>query len=257
MDFLSLKNSLAAGVIILVWTASPWLASTHAVQEKAKEKPAVELLRAAADWMMHQDPAPQEDSKQEEQPSDDTKPDETEPDKPEPAPKPAPPTDEEKQLVERLLEEVDAPVYETRRSAQLQLIELGKRLPIILAELAPPASIEAKSAIEKALRRLDEKSFLLYNWHLTSWPRKGETLDLEPSSIVFKKDKSFIQAGHETGAPETWRFNKATQELVMDFNSGYAIYTGKEDKDGNFVGTAKNIKKKQWHFKLKRLGKRR
>ena len=61
------------------------------------------------------------------------------------APQPDPPTIEEKELVQSLLKKMDAPIYKVRKSAERELIKLGSRLPLILAELGPPTSIEAES----------------------------------------------------------------------------------------------------------------
>ena len=91
-------------------------------------------------------------------------------------------------------------------------------------------------------------------WRLTVWAKKGEKLNLDPSQITFRSDSSFVQTGNTGSGSETWSFDKKKQELVLNVNGGYAIYTGKEDADGNFVGMALNVKEKQWHFKLERVG---
>ena len=255
MGFLCLTKVLPTGTLVLTLFASLWLgtAQANAQIEVPTTEPRIQILPVPSTDPPATQSIPKEaQEKEPTQPEATTQPD----DKSEPAteskpePEPDPPTEEEKELVKRLLIEANADVYKTRRSAQRQLIKLGARLPIILAEVGPPTSLEAKAAVNKALHRLDEGRFTLVGWQLTVWPKQGESLDLGPSTIEFYKDGSFLQSGQSGRDPETWQFDRTTQELTLSLNGGYAIYTGTEDENGNFVGNAKNIKKKQWHFKL-------
>jgi len=247
MGFLCLKNALPVRTFALALLSMHWMGVAEVIAQ-VKEQPtksSAKQQEATRAQTSSAEPQPQTDEKSE--PAGEAK--------PESSPEPEPPTDEEKKLVQRLLIEADSTVYETRRSAQLQLINLGVRLPVILKELDSPVSIEAKAAVNAAIQRLDERRFTLVSWHLTVWPKEGEKLDLGPSTIAFNKDGSFDQSGQGNGEPETWQFNRHTQKLTLSLNAGYAIYIGSEDEKGNFVGDAKNIKDEQWHFKLAPIGR--
>ena len=268
MAFLCLTKALPARTFVLLLLALHWMGTAEAIaQSKSKpatnstaqqqESPPAKPLPPAS---TPAEPEKQESQKQaapQTEPQSQTDEKQETDTETEPEPEPEPPTEEEKELVKRLLIEANARVYETRRSAQRQLISLGHRLPKILLEVGPPESLEAKAAINKALRLLDERKFTLVSWRLTVWPKEGESLDLGPSTISFNKDKSFVQSGQGNSDPETWEFDKRTKKLTLSLNGGYAIYTGSEDEDGNFVGGAKNIKDKEWHFKLEPVGRLR
>jgi len=252
MGFLFLKKVALVGTLVLTLLASHRIATAQAVKQSEEQiqEPTTEKNQtppvatpSIQEAPTDQKPTPPESNSQT---GENSEPDaESEP----------PPTDEEKTLVQRLLVEANSRAYKTRRSAQLQLIQLDGRLPVILEEVGPPESLEAKAAVRKALRRLDHGRFTRIRWRLKVWPEEGESLSISDSTIDFNEDKSFVQSGRSAPEPETWNYNKKTKELTLSLNGGYAIYTGTADEDGNFVGTAKNIQKKTWHFKLESLGR--
>ncbi|MFK7766734.1 MAG: hypothetical protein AB8B55_05895 [Mariniblastus sp.] len=166
---------------------------------------------------------------------------------------PDPVTEIEKELVARLIRELNAPVYKTRKNAERQLFALSERIEVILADLDPPSSLEARVSLRRVLRRIDGMAIIDFRWRVSPIVGKDDTLNVPIQTITFNEDFTFKQSKAESGPDETWSFDKQTGTLRMSFNDGYAIYTCKQNEHGDFFGKAKNIKNREWNFTLKRL----
>ena len=159
--------------------------------------------------------------------------------------------DAERQRVSRLVAMLGSEKYQERVDAELQLRDIGDRLPKLLTGIAEPTGVERLMRLRRVLRFVESRGLVENRWILSTWPLKGEQLDIrERQEIRFFEDGSFSHPGNSNAKPEKWELDLKANRLRMSFNGGYAIYTGTFNDRGEVVGRAKNTRDKQWHFRL-------
>lgn len=170
---------------------------------------------------------------------------------------PKPVTAEEQQQVTQLLEQLASADYQIRKRAARELTKMDLRFIEVLATLPPPKKVETRIQVARIKDRVGKGGILNFQWTMETRPMEGETLNLDPGDCITFYEDGYFSTGDNHGKPETWTYDQKTKRLRMSYNGDYAIYIGQMDEDGNFVGKAKNIKDKEWYFRLKRIEKNR